>query len=350
MTALRAREPAIKHEDIVRIDVQRDGRLVLTVEDGTVQRWFHCGGTSVNEVDPGGDEQLSLTQELKESQAPFQLLSYRPGKRLVVRDDAGQGVVRKGFRKGRSKSAHLRHAHVATSTRGNGFVFPELTEHRLSSDSLVFAAIDGEPLRFDGSSADLFFLVGAHLRLFQKMPIDPSLPVFEAKDELAVLDSWRGRYEMALGELPGGWRDLRQELGQLTTRIAVCDGVLAHRDLHDGQFLEVGGRVALLDLDLLAIADPALDPANLLAHLSLREMQGTRGASSKRVLESGEALLEGLGRGEQPSFWSRLRYYQGTTFLRLALVYGLRPRWQHLVPELLVLAERCTAQMRRELR
>lgn len=50
--------------------------------------------------------------------------------------------------------------------------------------------------------------------------------------------------------------------------------VLLHRDFHDGQILIDGDRIGVLDFDLMAIGDPALDLANLLAQLELRAAQG----------------------------------------------------------------------------
>ncbi|MDQ3989296.1 MAG: ATP-binding cassette domain-containing protein, partial [Actinomycetota bacterium] len=64
---------------------------------------------------------------------------------------------------------------------------------------------------------------------------------------------------------------------QLATRLLALPEptrVPAHRDLHDKQLVAVGDRVGLLDLDTLCAADPALDLANLLAHLRLRVLQG----------------------------------------------------------------------------
>ena len=52
-------------------------------------------------------------------------------------------------------------------------------------------------------------------------------------------------------------------------------------------------------------------------------------------------FLLGLARNEEPGFWERLRFYQATTFCRLALIYELRPNWSPLVPDLVTMGMRC---------
>ncbi len=72
-----------------------------------------------------------------------------------------------------------------------------------------------------------------------------------------------------------------------------------------------------------------------MAHLSLRSLQEIPGADEAAIVACGRALLEGVAREDERGFWKRLRFYQTTTFLRLALVYSVRPRWRHLPPDLL---------------
>ena len=121
--------------------------------------------------------------------------------------------------------------------------------------------------------------------------------------------------------------------------------VLTHRDLHDRQLLVTGRGLALLDFDLLCRADATLDAANLLTHLSLRALQGVRGADETSVHACGRALLDGLDRSEEPGFWEKLRFYQATTYLRLALVYRLRPRWRRLCGDLVALGRQCVDEL-----
>ena len=101
---------------------------------------------------------------------------------------------------------------------------------------------------------------------------------------------------------------------------------LIHRDLHDGPFLlatDAAGDftdngVGLLDFDLMAAGDPALDLANLVEHLLLRRRQG--------VLADAESAVEALLTGYQPDkdTTSRVATYRALAARRLAAVYAFR--------------------------
>jgi thiamine kinase-like enzyme len=170
---------------------------------------------------------------------------------------------------------------------------------------------------------------------------------FGAEDELAVLLQWRERAALAEVAPPEGFEEACRELTATAPGLPQAPPVPCHRDLHDGQLLLTPHGVALLDFDLLCAGDAALDPANLLAHLHLRALQGEEGADENAAHACGEALLEGLDRSEEEGFSTRLRFYQATASLRLALVYGLRPRWAHLSATLVRLGRRALADARR---
>ena len=106
--------------------------------------------------------------------------------------------------------------------------------------------------------------------------------------------------------------------------------VLAHRDLHDKQLLlphdatPADPRLGLIDVDTLAAADPALDVANLLVHIELREAQSLLAPETARTVRT--AFAEALRRDERltAATWSAIPAYQMATRLRLAAVYALR--------------------------
>lgn len=110
------------------------------------------------------------------------------------------------------------------------------------------------------------------------------------------------------------------------------EGVL-HRDLHDKQLLvpAVGiAPVGLIDVDTLAVGERALDVANLVVHLELREVQGVLPKGRARVAIA--ALREGLG---DDSVWERVPAYAAATRLRLAGIYAARPGGSHASREML---------------
>jgi Ser/Thr protein kinase RdoA (MazF antagonist) len=114
-------------------------------------------------------------------------------------------------------------------------------------------------------------------------------------------------------------------LGVVVALHALPEGPTAtvHRDLHDQQaFVTPDGDVAFIDLDTLGEGDPAVDLANLAAHLELL------GAP-----ELGETLLRGYG---APAAWApRLAVLRRATLLRLACVHAFRPGSGRLVARLL---------------
>ncbi|HEV2809673.1 MAG TPA: phosphotransferase [Acidimicrobiales bacterium] len=107
---------------------------------------------------------------------------------------------------------------------------------------------------------------------------------------------------------------------------------LVHRDLHDKQIVVADEDDAgLLDLDTLAVGDPAIDVANLLVHLELRLMQGHCRREVAGV--AGDAFLAGYG--PDRDVVARIDAYAAATRLRLVCVYAFRPCWRHLAANLL---------------
>jgi hypothetical protein len=87
-------------------------------------------------------------------------------------------------------------------------------------------------------------------------------------DELRIL---RDRLDAVATETPR-WRRRLDALFDASARFANTVPAVTprgiHRDFHPGQMLVDGERVYLLDLDLYASGDPALDVGNFLAHLA----------------------------------------------------------------------------------
>jgi aminoglycoside phosphotransferase (APT) family kinase protein len=83
-----------------------------------------------------------------------------------------------------------------------------------------------------------------------------------------------------------------------------------HRDLHLGQLVARGDGVAVLDWDLHAAGDPALDVANLLVYLETRLGDG--------AVAMQEAVRSGYARRGDVSVLGRLAAYEALTYLRMA--------------------------------
>ncbi|CAN5210975.1 hypothetical protein BH24ACT1_BH24ACT1_07870 [soil metagenome] len=186
-----------------------------------------------------------------------------------------------------------------------------------------------------------FGAAGRAVRALHATTPPAEIPSHRPDDEVAVTARWvnhalahpvldrvdRARATAALEEL-------RTDLGALASPSTLT---LVHRDLHDKQVLVVDGDDAgILDLDTLAAGDPALDVANLLAHLELRVLQGHCGPDVSAA--AGEAFLDEYRPDRE--LRKRCDAFADATRLRLACVYAFRPRWRNLASHLLASTRR----------
>lgn len=329
--------------EIDRVDVDASGYLQLTARTSLGERWFTHDDRGLIEHLPLTDTEIPLARKLADGQAsPWRTISYRPGRRIVIETDLdGVRSILKGYKQRRSSKAALNHRIAEEAMEQKSFRVPRLVRHDTENETLVFERLEGEPFHVDEASVETCFRIGARLAAFQQHPRAVELKTFGPREELGVLDAWRRKAFAGAGGLPDEWSETRTRVEAAVERLPSAEWGLCHRDLHDGQVLLVDGQPALLDFDLLCRGDVALDPANLLAHFSLRSLQRFRGADEGTVRACGEALIDGLDRQQDDAFWSRLRFYQATSFLRLALVYRLRPKWSKLSGSLVELGKRC---------
>jgi len=339
LAAVRAQGDQGSH--LERVSVERSGTISLTLADGEGMRWFTFDGDGLVERSPRTDPALPVSGLLREMPT---VLSYRPGRRVVFEGEDGESVV-KGFRKGKSKTSADRHAIAERAATLGGLLPAKLLSHDSEHSTLRFERLEGRPPTLDGSDAAAFGALGSALRRFQSAE-SAELDSFGVEDDLKVLEDWRGRVSGALGSLPVQWSQTHAAVRSLSRNIPPGETGLCHRDLHDGQIIVAPKGPAVLDFDLLCRADVALDPANLLAHLELRLLQGLNSAIRLGIRESRAAFLDGLGRSDRGGFDERLSFYGASTFLRLSLLYALRPRWQHLSGILVRRAQRLLASPR----
>lgn len=323
--------------ELLRIDVDDSGALVLTASGPTGTRWFTHDDRGLIERFPERDAKLPLSGHLRETSG-WEVLSYRPARRLVAAVRRTERVnVMKGHKAGRSARAAVHQSIAEAAMRRGGFRVPRLLAHDGRNEALVFEFLAGREVSLASASAGLYGELGRRLRAFQEHEGARDLKVFGACDELEVLGKWRAKVLQVAG-LPEGWDEACGRLEACLTTLEAPLLGLCHRDLHDRQVHAEAGGVTLLDFDLLCCADVALDPGNLAVHLAWRAIQGEHEADASSVRALERAFLEGLGRNAQPGFAARLAFYRASTFLRLALVYRLRPRWAPLVHELVARA------------
>jgi Phosphotransferase enzyme family len=336
---------ALGPETVLRVNLGAMGELTLEVDQPAGQRWFRFSGDTLTEVHLNGDERVPLAAMPREGDANWRVLSWRPGRRLALRRDDGTGPrLVKGYRPRRFGPAVRALERVGEALcEGEGFIVPRLLRVNEQVGAYEATWLGGEQPAVVTTNTQAYGRVGRALLDFQRRVRTADLPEHDAAAELAVLDDLAQRSVVALGRLPEGWIEARRRAQQAVPRHEVL--VAAHRDLHDGQLLVDDEHVGLLDFDGLCAASSALDLANLSAHLELRALQGIEGADTYSAEACGRALLEALGDDDQGRLHEPLRFYQASTFLRLALLYALRPRWASLSPSLVRYAARCLDEL-----
>ncbi|WP_432562351.1 hypothetical protein [Kineococcus sp. SYSU DK003] len=249
---------------------------------------------------------------------PGVLVGHRYGKRAVLRREAT--FVKLASARA-TRTALDRHAALARALGRPGD--PALVEVLAARDGVLeLAAAEGHDLSSTLDSGDLTACerdgerTGAALAALATARTR-DLPVHDAAAEVAVLERWVAD-AVAFGLAPPA---LAARAAEAASALGSApDGcgeplVPAHRDLHDGQVL-LGERVTFLDVDTAALADPALDAANLLAHLDLAAARGRRREAA--------ALERGVRRGLPDLDPARVAVLRRVARCRLVAVHAFR--------------------------
>ena len=256
------------------------------------------------------------------------LVAHRPERRGVVRrvDDQGRETYTKVVRPNRlPRTLAGARAHI------DGVALPPVTETDPATGTLTCRTLPGTSLHDLLTDPDIpderIRKVGltageAAARLHATDPPRTGDQRHDAHTEVEVTRGWLTQamtLRLLHPTVPGGAsvRRLERVLEQ-----PPCRPTYVHRDLHDKQlFVDDDLMVGMLDFDLAAVGEPALDLANLLVHLELRALQGW--CSPARAATCAEALVEGYA--PDPDVWRRVPGYGLSARLRLAAVYAFRP-------------------------
>ncbi len=147
---------------------------------------------------------------------------------------------------------------------------------------------------------------------------------YSLEAELANLENWSAGLCTLRPDLASIFRLQLARLRSLAGDVPLVDPVPVHRDFHYGQLLFSGSLVTLIDLDLLALGDPAIDVANFAAHL---EFLGIQFRQNVHALDGAkEAFVQAYLRSRpMPAAAQRLAFYEAATFFRLMFVALTRP-------------------------
>lgn len=166
------------------------------------------------------------------------------------------------------------------------------------------------------------------LELLGSSPAPESLPCHQVADEISILGT---RLEVFQRILKRPHAEAEPLVRSTIERLLELDEVemsLAHRDLHDKQMVVSTSGISLIDLDLLARADPALDRGNIIAHCRLRALQGLP-VPWKKVASS--IAADSRLRKISPA---HLQAWTGASLCRLALIYSRRTRFDGFIKKL----------------
>ena len=325
---------------VERIDVDRRGSWLLTVQAQGARRVFSVSVNDLTELTPETDTELPFSEALAElgKRYPVRLLAWRPGRRMVLRvGRPGSTIIMKAYRRGRLEVALQRHE-LATWAAGRSWLrVPSLVGSSAAGSFISMADYGDRELRLRSASRRDFMRLGEALAQFRTYATQAELPTHAPVDVLAELDGLRARFAPAdelVDALPAEWFELRRVLEEQAPRLPRVESVLLHRDLHDGQLVALTHGLGLLDFDLLSRGDPLVDIVNLSVHLELRALQRAPEINAEHMLMLASSLLKGSSTVESAGYQERASFYRAATLLRLALVYRMRPIWADLVPVL----------------
>ncbi len=122
---------------------------------------------------------------------------------------------------------------------------------------------------------------------------------------------------------------------------ALATATPVHRDFYYSQVLFDGPHLTIIDFDLLALGDPAIDVANFLAHLFFMGLDRLNHLDA--LAREAGLFLETYAshRFVDEAFLQRMAFYEAATFFRLMKVVAIRPGLAHNFEALLRRTEQC---------
>jgi aminoglycoside phosphotransferase (APT) family kinase protein len=149
---------------------------------------------------------------------------------------------------------------------------------------------------------------------------------YALQNELANLEGWAADMTRLRPELADHFGRQLQGLQRRAMELHSPEPVPIHRDFYYSQLLYSEAGVTLIDLDLLALGDPAIDVANFAAHLQFLAMQRL---GSPRALDRMKQVFVDhyLRLRPMPGGAAGLAFYEAATLFRLQYVALTRPAY-----------------------
>ena len=290
------------------------------------------------------------------------ILKYKPGRRCVMAyrlygrhkkngQRIRQNVIGKVFRDDRGKRLYKLQEALYQNGFGpdatDGIHVPEALAYMPEMRMLAQASAPGHTLDELSLTQDIGWQVKRcaeglaklhRSRAFVNAPGNgkPLFKPYTLADELRGLEDYTARLAEVRPDAMPEIEALRAGLLAWAARLpAAATAVPLHRDFYYSQALFDGPRLHLIDFDLLALGDPAVDAANFTAHLAYLGLEQF-GDLRRFDREIAAFLAVYLDAGvTDADFLARVAFYQAATFFRLLNVIAPRPAVQHLFPALL---------------
>lgn len=276
-----------------------------------------------------------------DSSAPIKILKYKPRRRCVIEYDFGSiRVIGKVFKDERGANYFALQRDLWSNGFGtnaaDGVTIPEPLAYIPEMRMFVQERAPGQTLEELVRAADFSAHVRASAAAIAKLHADSVHPPkqYTLDDEVAQL--------VHLGEEIAALRPerARTNAAQVAAfhawagKLPPAEIAPTHRDFYYSQLLFADQRVTLIDWDLFARADPAMDVANFIAHLRFLSLQNF--GDAYQLDDAAKIFLDEYLHRAKPNaaaFLARVKFYEAATYFRLQRVILTRPLWSpYLIP------------------
>lgn len=271
-----------------------------------------------------------------------ELVRYKPERKALFRYDLSHGPHERLYGKLHSDDRGTNLTALTAALIDLGVVTPPVAMTLPRRRFIAHAEAVGIPLaalRGSASYAGWMEPLAGSMRELQQVEL-PGLGSHRLADEIA------GVKETArlLGTIaPRLAIRLDRVTNDIAARLSGVSDLLhtAHGDFYDDQAVVSGSGLALIDLDEMRLAHPAIDAGNMLAHLISGQDRGDDVAGAATAFR--EAVLT-----RDPTLAPNLAAFEAAALLRLAPgpFRRLEPDWPEGIARILTLAEKCFAGTR----
>lgn len=258
------------------------------------------------------------------------VLNHKPGRRCTLLYDIEVGderrrVVGKYQRESRTALRQHERLHALNETPG----VPPLPRALLATqDGLTLQRfVNGTELRELAGKGDLgpFAMAGEWLECLHRLPLIEGLSFKTRTHELAKVESWLTAVAVE-PSLADDATALTTRMVELASTLPAVTPVMIHRDYYPANLIWDGTKVWGIDIDQIALGDPAVDVGSFIAQLEKLALR-TTGRIDAYEAER-EVFLGAYGLADTPS----LPFFMSYSFAKLAAaeVQRRRPDWRDI--------------------